>query len=74
MNVKENKEKIGEIALWASKEAELKKMYEKMSAEWKEIAFEVLPYKDNKDYFVIGSTEELEDVLENSIMQLSSII
>ena len=49
-------------------------MYEKMSAEWKEMAFEVLPYKDNKDYFVIGSTEELEDVLENSIMQLSSII
>lgn len=40
LNVKKEKDKLGEIALKANKERELAATFEKIHAEWKKISFE----------------------------------
>ena len=40
LNVKKEKDKIGEIAQKAEKEKELEATYEKVASEWKKVEFE----------------------------------
>lgn len=70
----ESCEKISEIALRATKEDELEKLFEKVKEDWKSVKFDVNPYKDSKDYFVISSTEEVDEILEESLVALSTIL
>lgn len=59
-----DRDSIAEIALKAAKEKELESMYEKVKTSWKAVEFDVIPYKDSKDYYVIASTEQVMEVLE----------
>lgn len=67
-------EEIGEIALKATKEAELEELYLKIKEDWKTVTFDINPYKDSKDYYVMTSTEEVGEVLEESLVALSTIL
>lgn len=70
----ESCEEISEIALKATKEAELEKLFDKIREDWKLIKFDVNPYKDSKDYYVISSTEEVGELLEESLVACSTIL
>ena len=72
LNVKQEKDKIGEIAQKADKERELEATYEKVHSEWKKCCFEVKPLKDA--YFILGSTEDVNNLLEESMVTLSNIL
>ena len=67
-------EDIAEISLKATKEAELELLFEKVKEDWKSVSFDINPYKDSKDYFVMSSTEEVSEVLEESLVALSTIL
>jgi dynein heavy chain len=73
LDVKQNKDEIGEIALRASKEAELQRLFDKVREDWKTAKFEVNPYKE-KECWVISSTEEFNEILEESLVTLSTIL
>lgn len=74
MGVKKDKDKIGEIAQKAAKEAELNTQYNTVESEWKKAFFTISAYKDSKDYFIISSTEQVNELLEDSLLTLSSIL
>jgi len=67
-------EEIAEISLKATKELELEKLFEKVKEDWKTVKFDINPYKDSKDYYIISSTEEVDEVLEESLVALSTIL
>ena len=74
MNVKSEKERIGEVAMKASKEAELEATFRRIEGDWKQAKLEVAPYKDYKDYFIVSSTEEINELLEDSLVTLSNVL
>lgn len=75
MNLSEQScQEIAEISLKAKKEAELEEIFRNVKEDWKAVRFDVNQYKDSKDYFVITSTEEVGEVLEESLVALSTIL
>lgn len=70
----ESCEEIAEIALKANKEQELENLFDKVKEDWKPINFDITPYKESKDYYVLSSTEEVTEVLEESLVSLSTIL
>jgi dynein heavy chain len=74
MNVAEQNEQLGEIALKAQQEQDLEDTFRKVENEWKRAAFDVSAYKDSKDYFIIGSTEDINTLLEESLVTLTNLL
>ena len=71
MDVKREKSQIMEIAMRANKEAELGAAFDTVQGNWKRAKFEIEPYKDT---FRIASTEEVNALLEESLVSLSNIL
>ena len=69
-----DRDAIGEIALKASKEIELEILYHKVEVDWRALQFDIVPYKDSKDYHVIASTEEVMEVLEECMVSINTIL
>ena len=72
LNVKKEKDKIGEIAQKADKERELQSIYEKVFNDWKKAQFETKLHKD--PYYILGTTEEVNALLEESMVTLSNVL
>ena len=72
LNVKQEKDKLGEIALKANKERELSAQFEKVVNDWKKQIFETKSHKDN--YFILGSLDEVNNLLEESMVTLSNVL
>ena len=68
------KDKLGEIALRAAKEAELLKMIENVELFWKSAFIGVGAYKDNKDVFILGNNEELISRLDDTLLTVNNIL
>ena len=49
-------------------------LFEKAKTDWKAVQFEVNPYKDSKDYYIISSIEEVMEVLEGCMIDINTII
>ena len=71
LNVKKDKDKIGEIAMKADKERELEQIFEKVNLDWKKAEFKV---KEHKAYYILDSTEEINALLEETMVTLSNIL
>ena len=62
----ENKiDEMEEISSKASGEAGIEIQLEDIRKKWVELEFEVLPYRDYKDKYIIGSVEDIIDSLED---------
>lgn len=70
----EQKDAILSVSLEASQEMALEDLLDKMSAKWNTLEFTVLPFKDAKDAFILGSTEEVTATLEDSLVTMSTIL
>ncbi|XP_031781103.1 dynein heavy chain 6, axonemal isoform X1 [Nasonia vitripennis] len=62
-----------EIAGAASSEAGLEAMLKKIEDAWKSLDFVVLPHKETKDVFVLGSLEEVQTALDDSNISIQTI-
>lgn len=62
-----------EIAGQASSEAALEAMLKKVEDNWKSLEFVVVPYKEAKDVFIIGSTEEVQVILDESVITVNTV-
>lgn len=72
MDIKQHKDKLGEISLKANKEQELDDTFRKTMELWKKQSIEVKPHKDH--YYIVGANEDLLAVLEESMVTLSNIL
>ena len=61
-------ETIQEISGKASSEASLETILRKVEEAWKTLEFPVLPYKDFKDVFILGGTDEIQVQLDDSTL------
>ncbi|KNE58518.1 hypothetical protein AMAG_04085 [Allomyces macrogynus ATCC 38327] len=72
-NVFKFKEEISGISGQASSEAALEEMLQKIVRTWSDTEFIVLPYRDNKDVYILGGVEDIQTLLEDSQVTLATI-
>lgn len=65
---------IMEVSGKASSEATLEAMLKKVEDLWKGLYLIVLPYKNSKDVFILGSLEEVQLTLEEANINLNTLI
>ncbi|GAB9466924.1 hypothetical protein Gpo141_00004287 [Globisporangium polare] len=65
---------INRIATEATQERMLKEMLDKIVTLWEHMAFEVKPYKDAKDSYVLVSYENIYASLEESLVSMTAIL
>lgn len=63
-----------ELSGQASSEASLEIMLKKVEESWETLEFIVIPHKDVKDVYILGSLEEIQQVLDDSNIIISTII
>ncbi|KAM7536598.1 hypothetical protein Aperf_G00000086397 [Anoplocephala perfoliata] len=64
---------IQEIAGMASSEASLESLLRKVENAWKSTEFIVVPYKSYKDVYVLGGTDEIQQLWDDSNINISTI-
>ncbi|KAI9190457.1 hypothetical protein H9P43_001891 [Blastocladiella emersonii ATCC 22665] len=72
-NVFKFREEISGISAQAASEAALEEMLQKIVRTWADTEFIVLPYRDNKDVFILGGVEDIQTLLEDSQVTLATI-
>jgi dynein heavy chain len=72
-NVFKFKDEISAISSQASSEAALEEMLQKVVRVWSDTEFIILPYRDNKDVFILGGVEDIQALLEDSQVTLATI-
>lgn len=63
-----------ELSGQASSEASLETMLKKVEEVWKTLEFIVVPHKDVKDVYILGSLEEVQQVLDDSFITINTIV
>ena len=65
---------IDEISSTATNETSLERMLDKLTKIWKKLEFEVLPYKDKKNVYIIGSVDDIITQLDDSLVTISTLL
>ncbi|XP_036606051.1 dynein heavy chain 6, axonemal [Trichosurus vulpecula] len=73
MNVFEFGPEIQDVSGQASGEASLETILKKVEDSWKTTEFIVLPHRDTKDVFILGGTDDIQVLLDDSIINVSTI-
>ena len=73
LNAFEHAEEIQEVSGQASSEASLESMLKKVEESWKQTEFVVLPHRDSKDVFILGGTDDIQVLLDDSVVNVSTI-
>ncbi|EEZ99537.1 Dynein heavy chain, cytoplasmic-like Protein [Tribolium castaneum] len=64
---------LQEISGQASSEASLEQLLKKVEEAWKTLEFQVMLHKDSKDVYILGSLEEVQSVLDDSTINITTI-
>lgn len=73
INAFELAETIQEISGQASSEASLELILKKVEDSWKSLDFVVIPYKESKEVYILGGTDEIQQNLDDSNINISTI-
>ncbi|CAH1180440.1 unnamed protein product [Phaedon cochleariae] len=73
LNVFSYPSELMEISGQASSEAGLEALLKKVEESWKSLEFIVIPHKDAKDVFILGSLEDVQAVLDESNINITTI-
>ncbi|CAL1541921.1 unnamed protein product [Lymnaea stagnalis] len=66
-------EKLQEISGQASSEASLEAILKKVVDSWKSTEFIVLNHKESKDVFILGNTDDIQQLLDDSNINIATI-
>ncbi|XP_062864847.1 dynein axonemal heavy chain 6 isoform X2 [Trichomycterus rosablanca] len=64
---------IQEVSGQASGEAALETMIKKVEDSWKSTEFVVLSHRDSKDVFILGGTDDIQVLLDDSIINVATV-
>lgn len=70
----EIKDKLGEIALKASKEVELVKMIENVESVWRNTSLVIAQYKDSKEISILGNNEDIIAKIDDTLLTVNNIL
>ncbi|XP_063314781.1 dynein axonemal heavy chain 6 [Pelobates fuscus] len=73
MNVFEYTQEIQDISGQASGEASLEAILKKVEDAWKVAEFVTLRHRDSKDVFILGGTDDIQVLLDDSIINISTV-
>lgn len=62
-----------ELSGQASSEASLEAMLKRVEESWEALEFIIIPHKDVKDVYILGSLEEVQQVLDDSHITINTI-
>ena len=66
---------IEQVSTKAVQEQALMKLFErKVTSVWEDLDLPVLPYKDSKDIFILGSVEDITAALDESLVTINTIL
>ncbi|KAK2499642.1 hypothetical protein MC885_013750 [Smutsia gigantea] len=66
-------QEIQDISGQASGEAALETILKKVEDSWKTTEFVVLPHRDTKDVFILGGTDDIQVLLDDSTINIGTI-
>ncbi|ODM98966.1 Dynein heavy chain 6, axonemal [Orchesella cincta] len=66
-------ELIQEVSSQASSEYSLEALLKKVEDSWADVEFIVLPYKDQRDVFILGGTDDIQVLLDDSNIHMATI-
>ncbi|CAM5115591.1 unnamed protein product [Eretmochelys imbricata] len=66
-------QEIQDVSGQASGEASLETILKKVEDSWKTTEFIVLPHRDSKDVFILGGTDDIQVLLDDSTINVSTI-
>ncbi|KAM4809142.1 dynein axonemal heavy chain 6 [Rhinophrynus dorsalis] len=64
---------IQDVSGQASGEASLETILKKVEDSWKTTEFTAIPHRDSKDVFILGGTDDIQVLLDDSIINISTI-
>ena len=73
LKVFDHAEEIQEVSGQASSEASLETMLKKVEDSWKTTEFVILPHRESKDVFILGGTDDIQVLLDDSMVNVSTI-
>lgn len=73
LKVFDHAEEIQEVSGQASSEASLETMLKKVEDSWKTTEFVILSHRDSKDVFILGGTDDIQVLLDDSMVNVSTI-
>ena len=73
-NIKKYNIEINTIATTAKAEASLELMLDKLIKVWKKLEFEMIPYKQRKNMYIVGGTDDILTVLDDSMVTVSTLL
>jgi dynein heavy chain len=74
MHVAQHSEEIQTISVSAQQEQVLEEMLAKVSGMWTELDVELMPYKEQKDMYTLGSVEDITVGLDDSLVTINTIL
>ncbi|XP_054557772.1 dynein axonemal heavy chain 6 isoform X4 [Talpa occidentalis] len=66
-------QEIQDISGQASGEAALETLLKKVEDSWKTTEFVILPHRDTKDVFILGGTDDIQVLLDDSTINIATI-
>ncbi|XP_051785909.1 dynein axonemal heavy chain 6 [Erpetoichthys calabaricus] len=66
-------QQVTDISGQASGEESLERILKKVEDSWKSMEFVVLPHRDSKDVFILGGTDEVQALLDDSIINIATV-
>ncbi|XP_053147968.1 dynein axonemal heavy chain 6 isoform X2 [Hemicordylus capensis] len=73
INAFEYSQEIQDVSGQASGEASLETILKKVEDSWKSTEFIVLPHRDSKDVFILGGTDDIQVILDDSTINVATI-
>ena len=74
LQVVSQQEAVVTLSVEASQEAALEDLLDHISSKWNSIDFSLIPFKDVKDAYILGSVEDVTAALEDSMVTMSTIL
>ncbi|KAM3865367.1 dynein axonemal heavy chain 6 [Diretmus argenteus] len=64
---------LQEVSAQASVEASLETIIKKLEDSWQATEFTVLPHRDSKDVFILGGIDDIQVLLDDSIINVATV-
>ncbi len=74
LQVVSQQEAVVTLSVEASQEAALEDLLDHISSKWNSVDFSLIPFKDVKDAYILGSVEDVTAALEDSMVTMSTIL
>ena len=74
MQLANHRDKVCAISAEATQEAALEGMLRKVQDKWMGVELTVKQYKEAKDAYILGSLEEVQAVLEDSLALMATVL